>query len=75
VLVYRDKLGELQSRLRAILSRLRHDVPEDWLVVEFDHVRALPNPHDDEFYRLGRLLDGRKPMACESAGMETMRPR
>jgi hypothetical protein len=64
---YRDKLGELQSRLRAILSRLRHDVPEDWLVVEFDHVRALPNPHDDEFYRLGRLLDGRKPMACESA--------
>ncbi len=64
---YRNKLGELQSRLRTILSRLRHDVPEDWLVVEFAHVRALPNPHDDDFYRLGRLLDGRKPMACEPA--------
>ena len=64
---YQDKLGELQSRLRTVLSRLRHDVPEAWLVVEFDHVHALPNPHDDDFYRLGRLLDGRKSTACEPA--------
>jgi hypothetical protein len=61
------KLSDLQLPLRAMLSRLRYDVPDVWLDAEFNHVQSLSNPSEKDFHRLGRLLDARRPKTCESA--------
>jgi len=50
----------LKTSLRRLLSRLRQDLPVEWVRQEFKDISEASRQSEDNLYRLGRLMDCRE---------------